>query len=53
MYAPPPDGYAWIVWRYELITITISAETATAIGTVRDVAAALAVSSTIRISSVA
>jgi hypothetical protein len=32
MYAPPPWGYARIVWRYELTTIAIRIEIATPMG---------------------
>ena len=32
MYAPPPDGYAMIVWRYERTTIVNNAITMRAIG---------------------
>src|SRR5262245_16983043 len=53
MYAPPPFGYARTVCRYDAITITISVEIAIAIGNARYLAVALAVSRTIRISSVA
>ena len=56
MYAPPPDGYAMIVWRYEITTITNSTQTTIAIGTSRSKAAAPIPawsSNTTRISSVA
>jgi hypothetical protein len=53
MYAPPPDGYARTVCRYEVITMTITTDTATVIGTTRCLVARLADSRTTMISPVA
>src|SRR5438309_2649862 len=56
MYEPPPLGYAKIVWRYEVATITSRMATITAIGTSFDNPSARldgATAMTKRISSVA
>src|SRR5712691_9464152 len=53
MYAPPPPGYARIVWRYELTTTAISSAIATPMGMEYTRAAVPASTSMSRISSVA
>ena len=53
MYAPPPVGYAWIVWRYENATIARSAPMTRLIGIACENALRPATTSVERMKSVA